>query len=129
MDQKRTQPRPRNPRCSSTQDEKEDENQGEERVLGTDLFFVQLIVYEHTVAHPFPHKKWLPQLIPTISGETTAWVLEEKLQPQSQVGRQQQNCLWPSPALSSYLLLSLCCFHIWIQAQVPYKHLHWSTFS
>lgn len=72
MDQKRTQPRPRNPRCSSTQDEKEDKNQGEERVLGIDLFFVLLIVYEHTLAHPFPHKKWLLQLTPTISGEATA---------------------------------------------------------
>lgn len=89
------------------------------------------IAFEHILAHLFPHREWPLQLTPTISGAAAAWVLEVLLRPGRQVGRQQQHFLWLQPALLSdvHLDLLLCCFHIWIQAQAPHKHLHWSTFA
>lgn len=93
---------------SPTQDQKEDREPRRRMslFLFIDLVFVPLIVCEHILAHPLPQREWPLQLTPTISGETAAWVLEELLQPQSQVGLQQQqslatthSLLWFAPKL------------------------------
>lgn len=69
-----TQPQPCNPGwLSDTRWEKRQRTKGKNKsFLFIDLFSVLLIVCEHTLAHPFPHKEWPLQLTPTISGETTA---------------------------------------------------------